>query len=293
MPLFLRNKILQVEIGVPGEFYTGSRFDYSGNIRQITYKNHTFCTTEKNNYSPVFGFGLLNEFDIESPAGYSEAKPKELFLKIGVGSLQKEDEQPYSFQLDYKNQPLAFEMITTGETALEYKSKSPLVAGYQMQYTKELAILKNKLIISYFLKNTGGKSFETEEYCHNFLAIDQQKIGPDYGLNFDFNLQPDQFSELVNPAETLSVARKQIGWNKIPSDDFFISTLNGNERIQASWKLVNNRMKAGVCEHTDFISHKINLWGNNHVVSPELFFRVHLSPGEEARWQRIFTFFET
>jgi hypothetical protein len=293
MPKFLRNNILEVEIGEPGELYTGSRFDYSGNIRQIIFnKKHTFCTTEKNEYSRVLGFGLLNEFDINGPVGYSQANPGERFLKNGVGSLLKEDQKPYMFLYNYKNDPLEYEVVLCDVTNLEFKTKSPLVAGIQTQFSKKVSISENQLIIDYFLKNIGEKSFKTEEYCHNFLAIDQHGVSADYLLKFDFELRPELFSEFLNPEGLMILTTDSISWKHKPLYDFFIAALGGAQQRKASWTLTNRREKVGISEHTDFESLRINLWGNGHVISPELFHLISLAPGKETKWQRVYTFFE-
>jgi hypothetical protein len=293
MPIYLRNNILKVEIGEPGELYTGSRFDHSGNVHQIILKKrHSFCSTEKTEYSPIHGFGLLNEFDINNPAGYSDVGAGEIFSKIGVGSLLKEDQQPYCFLYDYKKINLEFKVVSSGETYLEFSTKSPLVAGIQTLYKKELSISGNTLIIDYFLKNIGEKNFITEEYCHNFLAIDHQDVGGNYQLDFDFVLQPDLFSEFLNPGGIVNITQNSISWKNKPSTDFFIAGLSSIEQSKVSWKLTNKREKVGVSEQTDFKSERINLWGTGHVICPEIFHQISLSPGEENSWQRIYTFFE-
>jgi len=293
MSKHLRNNVLEIEIGEPGEMYTGSRFDHSGNIRQITFnKKHTFCTTENAEFSSVHGFGLLNEFDFNGPAGYSDANPGARFLKIGVGSLLKENPVPYSFLNKFKNEPLEFDLVQPSETQLDFKTKSPLVAGIQTLYGKKLSISDNQLTIDYFLKNCGEKCFSTEEYCHNFFAIDQHGVSADYLLKFDFELQPELFSKFLNPEGLMILAPNSVSWKNKPLYDFFIAGLSGTQQRKASWTLTNKRERVGVSEHTDFESSKINLWGNGHVISPELFHKISLAPGEEASWKRIYTFFE-
>lgn len=39
------------------------------------------------------------------------------------------------------------------------------------------------MIIDYSLENNGEKRIETKEYCHNFISINNAKIGPEYNLN--------------------------------------------------------------------------------------------------------------
>ena len=293
MSKYLRNNVLEIEVGEPGEMYTGSRFDHSGNIRQIKFNGkHTFCTTENAEFSSAHGFGLLNEFDINGPAGYSDANQGEHFLKIGVGSLLKENQVPYNFLNRFKNEPLVFDVVQSVETQLDFKTKSTLVGGIQILYNKQLSISENQLTIDYFLKNIGEKSFSTEEYCHNFLAIDQHGVSADYQLKFDFELNPGLFSKYINPEGLMVLSSDSISWKHKPLYDFFIAGLSGSQPRKASWTLTNKREKVGVSEQTDFEISKINLWGNGHVISPELFHQISLAPGEETSWKRVYTFFE-
>jgi hypothetical protein len=293
MPVYLRNEILTVEIGEPGELYTGSRFDYSGNIVQVTLKNrHTFCTSEKPVFNTIYGFGLINEFDIDGPASYDEAKPGGFFLKNGIGRLLREDDQPYKFFHNYHVDPSTFKIEFDATHHIVYESESHLVNCFQTLYRKKISIEGNILKVDYFLKNIGTKTFSTEEYCHNFLSIDHRDLSADYNLEFNFDFSPERFAAIVDPGNVMIIGKNSVRFNKKPDGDIFIAELAGKTSCRASWKLINTRSKAGVSEEVSFESTKVNLWGNGHVVSPELFFHTKLNPGDEARWQRRYTFFE-
>lgn len=293
MPVYLRNELLNVEIGEPGELYSGSRFDHSGNIMQVTLNNqHTFCTTEKRIYHSKCGFGLINEFDIDGSDGYTETVSGDFFLKTGVGELKKEEDQPYDFFFPYFLSPASFNVETVNKNRIIFETQSPLINGYQTQFKKQLSIDGNVLIIDYLLKNLGLKSFSTEEYCHNFLSIDHQDVSQDYTLKFNFNLYPDRFGKIVDPDNIMMVEEDKISFSGIPHKDIFIASLNGKAPIKAKWELVNSRSNVGVSEEGSLENTKINLWGNSHVISPELFVILKLNPGEDACWNRKFTFFE-
>jgi hypothetical protein len=293
MPVYLWNEKLKVEIGEPGELYSGSRFDNSGHIAQVTLNNrHTFCTTEKSGYNAIFGSGLINEFDIDEPIGYEETIPGEYFLKIGVGKLLREDGMTYDFSHLYKFNPSIFktELFETKRFSVETQSEK--INGFQYQYVKVISIYENILTIFYSLKNIGEKCFSTEEYGHNFLSIDYQDLSENYQLKFNFKLNPGKFDNVVDPNNCLIIGENNIGWNAKPTGDIFIAQLNGKTPHRASWQLINSQLKTGVSEDVSFESIKVNLWGNRHVVSPELFFRTTLNQGEEYNWQRRYTFFE-
>jgi len=77
----LENGRLNVEIARPGSVYNGSRFDWTAFITKIVLDNkYSFCAPESEIPGQGSGgFGLCNEFGINTPIGYDEAKPQEKF----------------------------------------------------------------------------------------------------------------------------------------------------------------------------------------------------------------------
>jgi len=80
-------------------------------------------------------------------------------------------------------------------------------------------------------------------------------------------------------------------WNTVPSTPFFIANANADYDGKGSWTLVNFEDKVGIQETVDFNVQKINLWGNSHVVSPELYIKITASPGERVCWSRTYSVF--
>jgi len=89
--LTLKNDRLTVEIARPGSIYTGTRFDWTAFITQVTLdQTHTFCVPESDQPGQgTGGVGLCNEFGIEQAIGYDAAHPGECFPKFGIGLLVK------------------------------------------------------------------------------------------------------------------------------------------------------------------------------------------------------------
>jgi hypothetical protein len=146
--------------------------------------------------------------------------------------------------------------------------------------------------IKYHLKNTGKKTIYTDEYNHNFIAIDKELIGSDYLLKFPFYIKPEQFEETVNNEEKVDIGEKEIRFNGTPEEPFFFSNLSGNQNIEAGWELINTKTKVGISETGSFKTTKVNLWGWKHVISPELFFEITVEPGKEIEWSRTYNIFE-
>ena len=83
--------------------------------------------------------GLINEFNIAwiPPPGYSEAKPGETFLKIGVGEVVREEEKNYEFWRKYKLRQPASTSLVRQESGLSF-SQSMLLERLGIRIPQEL-----------------------------------------------------------------------------------------------------------------------------------------------------------
>ena len=171
----LKNKNLEIQIDLPLANYNFSRFDWTGKIVSVKYKNIYVSGQEKMNNEDenIYGKGFYNEFGINAAIGYDETGKGEWFHKIGIGLLKKDDGD-YLFNRKYEIQPADFK-VKTEQDKLIISCKSKSVNGYSYVLRKEIELLENGFIIKYYLKNTGKKTIATDEYDHNFIAID--KIG--------------------------------------------------------------------------------------------------------------------
>nr|WP_304608083.1 hypothetical protein [Lentiprolixibacter aurantiacus] len=233
--------------------------------------------------------GLYNEFGIESAIGYEETEPGDWFHKIGVGALKK-TEGPYQFTTSYEIRPAIFQ-VEPLPNKLRISCISDNLYGYAYKLTKEFSLEENVLSIGYQLDNIGQKAIATDEYVHNFMGIDKGLIGKDYELNLPFKLEQNEFQMLVNPEEKMTLRSKEISFNNTPQEQFFVSHLNGSKTVRAQWELHHLKSKIGIRETGSFSTQKVNLWGWEHVVSPELFHKISLNPGKRVSWWRRYDFF--
>lgn len=108
----LENAGLRLTVYLPDAakgFYRGMRFDWSGLVARAEFDGRTvygpFRTTyDATNHDNVVG--PAEEFDMDSPPGWDEAKPGEGFMKIGVGILRKlpplaKEKQPKDYAYAY------------------------------------------------------------------------------------------------------------------------------------------------------------------------------------------------
>ena len=72
---------------------------------EVEFAGHKIFGPWKDKHDPTNHddiVGPCEEFGIEKPLGYDDAKVGETFLKIGVGELEKPKEEKYSFAKKYK-----------------------------------------------------------------------------------------------------------------------------------------------------------------------------------------------
>ena len=293
MAHILKNENIEIHVDHPLENYRFSRFDWTGKISIAKFKGVPFSITERTDGPDPddFGRGFCNEFGIDSALGFDEASMDGWFHKIGVGLLQKNSDE-YLFHQKYEIQPAAFNVIAESDKIF-ISCKSQTAYGYSYVLKKEIELLESGFAIHYHLENTGAKPIVTDEYNHNFMAINQDLMGPNYVLRFPFELHPELFGEAVNPEDKLVVGPNDFRFNGTPSEQFFYSNLSGGKEVKAQWELRNLNHKIGLREEGSFTTDKINLWGWKHVICPELFFKIALDPGRTKQWSRTYTLFST
>jgi hypothetical protein len=272
--------------------YKLSRFDWTGKITAVKFKNNYVSSFEKMDSSNDlnYGKGFYNEFGIDAPIGYTEIKEGDWFHKIGVGILKK-DGKDYDFSKSYEVKPAKFN-VTIESNKIIIDCISQFINGYSYVLKKEIEIFESGFMIAYNLHNTGKNTISTNEYNHNFLAINKELIDSQYILKFPFKIKPDLFGATVNPEEKVEIGQHEITFNNSPDEQFFFSNLSGNENVDASWELINTKSKIGISETASFKTTKVNLWGWKHVVSPELFFNIKVLPGQTLKWSRTYKVFE-
>ncbi|MDQ2086790.1 hypothetical protein RBH29_10175 [Herbivorax sp. ANBcel31] len=284
--IILNNERLKVEIDYPGNNYKGSRFDWTGFITEILLDDkYSFCTKESLvSGKGSGGIGLCNEFGIHTPLGYTSAKPKEKFPKLGIGLLTRSDESDYFFFDKYEVSPFNF-IISKKSDSITFITEPSECNGYAVKMTKKISIKDNFLVIDYLLENTGSKEIITEEYCHNFISINKNPVGSGYMLNFPYDIN------IKEVPEVLTFNENKISLNKNPKKDFHCNIEGFNAVDNHYWELVFEPLKTGVREHSNFPVKSVALWGNTHVISPEVFIDVNIKPGKTQKWTRKYEFF--
>lgn len=292
MTQILSNGILTVEIADVGT-YSGTRFDWTGFITGVTLEQggHTFCVPES--LKPghgTGGIGLCNEFGISRAIGYEEAAPGEWFPKPGIGLLQKHSDAPYAFHEQYPLIPFTIHEERSGHS-LTYTVQPLECRGYSMQLVKTLTLNEDRLDIAYRIDNTGDKPLRIEEYIHNFVGINGALVGGDYELTLPGELKVSA-PESSFTENLLQVSGNSLTWAEEPDIQFYCR-LEGWEQAGGNyfWELVHKPSGAGIRESGDFPAERIALWGDGHVISPEVFIDITILPRHSKGWSRSYHFF--
>ena len=291
MPHLLENKNLEIHIDLPQEGYNFSRFDWTGKITQVKFHNTPLSIAERTDMvnDAEFGKGFYKEYCINRALGFEETAIGGWFHKIGVGLLKKETAE-YFFHIKHQIKPAEFK-ISAAPNKIEISCTSEVVNGYAYVLKKTILLLESGFEINYFLKNTGTKDIRIDEYTHNFMSLNKALIGSDYVLKFPFQLKPGLFRETVNKEQKVVLGPNEIAFSGTPKEQFFFSNLTGGENVEAAWELLHHKHKIGISETGSFKTKKVNVWGWQHVISPELFIDIFIQPGQSKEWSRRYKVF--
>lgn len=282
-------------------FYRAARFDRSGMVLLATTAGGTNC------FGPIRSpadhdpgkddqvAGTAEEFGMESPLGYDDAKPGEGFVKIGVGVLERIDDEPYFFRRNYP-------VLDPGKWEVEYEDDHATYThtldgprGWGYRYIKLVTLHDDApgFTIARSLTNTGEHSITTEHYGHNFIRIDGVPPGPGYRVSFPFEAEPGEPWKPAGNAAfdggDLVLLRKVQGsiWGKISGWD---SQSAADHAATVSYRAPDADADAApaVSFHTDRPLSKLVVYSGGEGVCPEGFVAVALEPGETMKWETVY-----
>ncbi|MEP6737298.1 MAG: hypothetical protein ABJA70_17370 [Chryseolinea sp.] len=272
-------------------YYRGTRFDWAGVVYDLTYKNHHYFGKWFDHYEPTLHDAIMGPVDAFDPIGYDSAKTGESFLKIGVGLLEKPEEEKYTFSKTYK-------LLNGGKWRTSKKQHSVHYTHdfkngkYQYLYTKTLTLTEGKpeLIIEHTLKNNGSDAIETNVFNHNFFVMDQQPTGPDFVVKFPFTPNGELKGK---PAAAAIDGNKIVYKDQINKGEYFaISPLSGYGESANDYDLrvENTKTKTVVRIIGDRPIVKFVYWSAPSTLCPEPYIHISVAPGQATRWRIAYEF---
>jgi hypothetical protein len=291
-------------------YYRGTRFDWSGVIGSLKYKDHEYYgpwfdavdpTVHDYRYegsriiaSTCSGItGPAEEFQTHGTAlGWDEAKPGGTFVKIGVGVLRK-DNASYDFVKQYEIVDPGKWTVAQHPDSVEFTQElSDPASGYGYVYHKTVRLIAGKpeMVLEHRLQNTGRRPIQSAVYNHNFLVLDRQPIGPDFVVTFPFPLQspspPDPGLAEIRGSQFIYLKLLQ-NQDRVeaPLEGFSGSPKDNDIRIE------NRKVGVGVRMVGDHPLSHVNLWSIRTVLAVEPFITTTIPPGGQFSWKVSYEYY--
>lgn len=291
---YLNSERLQVTLADPAEVQPlTTRFDHTGFVTEVILdKSVRFCASEPRNMkSPSSGGrGLCSEFCFDPS---SEAAVGEYFPKFGVGLLKKSEDERFCFYKKYECIPFAHTVEQVGETEIIFRTLPSLCMGYAAESVRKVTVEENRITMEMQLANAGERAFTVCEYCHNFFSLDGMALGPEYSLTLPGGLHMDQRVLMRKEgAELFDIAGNTVRPRhaSFTPASFRLETDDICGDVPFVWCLHHDGADVTV-EGTEFFRpFEVNIWANDHMFCPEVFFHRSLRPGQSCEWKRQWSF---
>lgn len=275
----LDNGVIKAKLLFPQNAkYTRTRFNHSGFISDIWYKNQKFSEYERSQegFPTTEGSGLCCSYEpFSMENGPIEMQP---VLMPGAGVMiwgdKKEQYEPLDTRFCYD------------ETSAVFETQSPDVNGYSYYEKREIALCGDEITEKVTFRNTGSKRLENSEYGHNFLSLAGIDISPDYQLQVFCVNTPDGFSD------NEMICRDGVfTFTDYPERTFFYKTYDTKKsENEYAWIMKSKETGISCYEKIDFTPVRVQVWGDYYVLCCEVFVGISLDPGEEISWTRTWGF---
>jgi hypothetical protein len=292
--LTISNDEVEMKIYLPDAengLYRATRFDWSGVIGSVQFRGHEYFGYWKETHDPLFHEDLTGPVEgyIKPGLGYEEAEAGGEYVRIGVGVIEKPDEEQYSFRNSYKLLDPGIWTIEHGEDWISFMQELNSDIGYGYIYEKTIRLKNDGFTIDHKLLNTGAKVIETDQFNHNFLMIDGEHSGPDFSISFPYPISTDD-----DPKGFLEISDSRIGFIKeLVNDDAVFVELNGYSQEISDHKVTVENLKtgAGVTYTVDKPLYRMAFWACKTTLSPENSVWISVEPGAEENWRSEYTLF--
>ena len=295
----LENGKLKAVFHLPGKdgYYRGSRFDWSGVIKSLSFNGHEYFGVWFDKYDPELHdaiTGPVEEFlSGDEALGYAAAKPGETFVRIGIGALRRPDSKPFERFGRYELVNRGTRSIAEKRDRIIFRHElNDAASGYAYKYEKTVRMVPGEatMIIEHRLKNMGKKTIATESYNHNFFMIDGEPTGPNMQVKFAFAAKPDRDMS----AMAGSISDSQLSYSReLPKGESVFTEVKGfgGEAKDYDLRIENRKTRAGVRIRGDQPLSKVVFWSIKTVLCPEPYVRMDIAPGKTYSWSIRYDFY--
>lgn len=284
-PVILNRGDVELELAVPGTYYQGTRFDWSGVFRNVKYRGESFCDEWFEASDPLrhdHVCGPSEEFS--GAVGYNEAPAGGQFLKAGVGMLVKADDGPYDEMKTY-------EIADGGKRRLR-RCRARAVFTHTMKnryrYKKTVVIRRGGTFeLLHRMKNTGKDTLRLRQYSHNFFTFDLDRVGPERSVEFHAPVSGDWREDNVHGRMTASGILMEGTMEK--GQKSYIGNLKVSYPPGEGYSFILKAGKKAVLVRSDRPMGESVFWSNHRVFCPEPYIDLVIAPGEAVSWRVSYT----
>lgn len=282
--IILQNDGLRAEISTPwSKAYRRTRFCHAAQIRRVEVNGTCFTQRERDQPTArsTDGAGLCCEY--KCPKLEENVQVGEKWLKIGVGILTRLPERWK--HVDSRQVDRLPTLVEACENAAAFTTTAGPVNGIAYREVRSVEVSSQTIHLQVRLMNTGEKTFEVDEYCHNFVSLGAYPIDETHHLFLPalqdvMAIEPDPLF-VLRPAE-LRFTHKP--------DGAFFRPFQPAKAAQPTWTLMRDNSHLSISGSVSFTPDWITLWGDSYCVCPEVYQRICLEPGHEMEWERQWTF---
>ena len=276
---YLENDVIRVKILFPeSEKYKRTRFNHSGFIADVWYKNVKFSEYERSQpgFPTTEGSGLCCAYEPIVMESKPETGQRMLIPGAGVG-IAGDRTEIY--------EPLKTDFWFDGKRA-EFETQSPVVDGYSYYEKREIFFEGEELVEKVTFTNTGEKRIVTSEYGHNFLSLGGQDVSPDYRMQVFCMEPPEGFTD-----NEMIWKDGAFTFTDYPNRSYFYKTFETKASENGyAWILESKSTGISCYEKIDFVPERIQVWGDYYLMCGEFFAPIDLEAGESISWTRRWGF---
>ncbi len=274
-------------------FYRSTRFDWSGIIGSVQYKDHEYFGPWKDTHDPLLPADIVGpaESAIGAGLGYEVAGPGEGFIRLGVGIIEKGNEKEYDHHIkNYKILDHGKWKVKNGGDWITFTQTLNSDFGYAYVYEKTIRLNEKGFHIEHKLKNTGEKKIELDQYNHNFFVIDKQVPGTSYNIKYPFRVKTNSDTKGLVKVGGLDIAFLK---DFETGDNVFVE-LEGFKpsALYNKFSIESTTAGAGVLVSVDQPIIKAQFWANSRTLCPEHFIQLSIEPNKEQVWTSKYILFE-
>ncbi len=287
----IQNNTLTISVHTPDSengYYRGTRFDHAGVFESIIYRGCNYCEPWFESYSPLMHDAVCGPAEEFSPIGLEGTKTGDPFLKIGVGILERLDNDPYDRFRLHRILDEGERLTEAGEDFIRFTHRIDSETGYGYEYVKEIGFTSEcGFAIRHCLRNTGGKTLKGDVYNHNFFTLGLLQTGTSREIDFPFQPEGDWRAEYSEVGFTDSGIRFSRVLQK--GESVFTGNLHqagrGLKGSPNAFVLSEHQTGRGVKMSCGLPMTKAVFWSNHRIACIEPYIDFDIKPGEDFTFQ--------